>query len=124
MKRSEYMIARNKKELIKKRLSPILWDYAVSPYDFYEVAAGRKHRAGHFTRSKAVIRMLERLWWYDLIELFGAARLRTMLTDDIIAGIRIPELKEKYEIARRGLSGEPLSLPGWNPSSCKKARSS
>ncbi|MDM8536277.1 hypothetical protein QUF70_05950 [Desulfobacterales bacterium HSG17] len=110
------------KEDIKKLLKPVIWDYYTDPYEVFETASGKKDRAGCFTRETALIRMLERLSWYDLINLFGIDKLTKLLTPKIISGIRIQELREKYEFARKILQGEPVSFSGWDPEYRKKIR--
>jgi hypothetical protein len=100
---------------IQKLLKPILWDYQVDPYEFFLAAAGEKSRAGGFDQEKARIRMLERLSWYDLIRLFGIEGLKNLLTREIISKLRIRELREKYEFARKVLHGETVSYTGWSP---------
>jgi hypothetical protein len=100
---------------IRQLLQPILWDYNIDPYDFYEVALGRKERVGSFTKDRALIRLLERLGWYDLVRLFGMNTLAEILTTDRIARIRIKARQERYEFARKLLHGEPIPLSGWDP---------
>lgn len=102
------------KSQIYQLIQPILWDYKTDPYDFFLTAVGEKNRAGCFNQEKALIRMLERLSWYDLIRLFGVERLKVLLTPGIISKLRIKELQEKYEFARKILHGESVSFSGWS----------
>jgi len=110
------------KENIRKLLKPIIWDYHTDPYEVFEAASGRKERAGYFTQETALVRMLERLSWYDLINLFGTEGLTKLLTPKIISRIRIRELREKYEFARKVLQGESVSFSGWSPEYREKIR--
>jgi hypothetical protein len=103
------------KDEIQKLLKPILWDYQIDPYVFYQTAMGERIRAGGFDQEKAQIRMLERLSWYDLIRLFGLEGLKKLLTRETISKLRIRELREKYEFARKVLHGESVSYTGWSP---------
>jgi hypothetical protein len=100
---------------IQHLLSPILWDYQIDPYEFFEVATGQRDHVGWFTRERAVLRMLERLAWYDLVRLFGTDELTRLLTKDLIGKIRIKALQERYELVRKVLHGEPVSSSGWSP---------
>jgi hypothetical protein len=100
---------------IQKLLQPLLWDYRIDPYDFFEVAIGTRERIGSFTQEKVLIRMFERLSWYDLVKLFGIDRLTTLLTKKVIAQLRFPELRERYELVRKVLQGETVSFSGWSP---------
>jgi len=70
------------KENIRKLLKPIIWDYHTDPYEVFEAASGRKERAGYFTQETALVRMLERLSWYDLINLFGRRTDKTPYPKD------------------------------------------
>ncbi|MDM8552131.1 hypothetical protein QUF72_18750 [Desulfobacterales bacterium HSG2] len=108
------------KTQIRKFLRPIVWDYQIDPYELFEVATGKKERAGSFTREKALIRMIEYLGWYDLLRLFGLSELSELLTRDVISGLRPAELQEKYEFVRKILQGETVSFSGWSPEYRKK----
>jgi hypothetical protein len=111
----------NKKE-IRTCLQSILWDYQIDPYEFYETALGTRERVGWFTQERALLRMLERLGWYDLIRLFGIEHLTQLLSKELVSRIRIPQLREKYELARKVLQGETLSFSGRSPEYRKKIR--
>jgi hypothetical protein len=102
-------------EQIRKTLKPILWDYQIDPCDFFDVAIGKKDRTGSFNQAKALIRMFERLSWYDLVNLLGIEGLEKLLTKEIISRIRIKELRDKYEFARKILHKETVSFSGWGP---------
>jgi hypothetical protein len=104
-----------KKEQINKILKPILWDYQINPCDFFDVATGKKAQIGSFDQTKALIRILERLSWYDLVNLFGIDGLAELLEKNVISRIRIKELREKYEFARKILHKETVSFSGWSP---------
>jgi hypothetical protein len=110
------------KEQIEKILRPILWDYNIDPCELFEVAIGNKERIGSFNQKKALVRMFERLSWYDLINLFGIGQLTKLLTEEAISGIRIRELRERYEFVRKILYGETVSFSGWSPEYREKIR--
>lgn len=110
------------KTQIRSLLHAIVWDYDIDPYELFEVALGKKEQAGSFTREKALVRMIEYLGWYDLLQLFGLAGLAKLLTKDVISGLRPAELQEKYEFARKVLQGETVSFSGWSPEYRKKIR--
>lgn len=113
-----------KEEEIRTILQAILWDYRIDPLDFYELALGRKKRIGWFSRDRALIRMLERLSWYDLIQLFSLNELKDILKPELIAQLRFPELRRRYELARKVLRGELVSFSGWSPESRENTRHS
>ena len=103
------------KEAIRKLLQPLLWDYQLDPYGLFEIALGRQERIGTFTRAQVLVRLFERLAWYDLVQLFGIEVLTTLLTKEIINRLRFPELRTRYEFIRKVLHGEPVSFSGWSP---------
>ena len=72
--------------------------------------------------DRSIIRLLERMPWYDLVELFGLPGLTKMITKERISLLRDPLLKEHYEFARQLLQKEPLSVSGWCPEYRKKIR--
>ncbi len=72
--------------------------------------------------DRSIIRLLERMPWYDLVELFGLSGLKKMITGERIRLLRDPLLKEHYKCARQLLHKEPLSISGWRPEYRKKIR--
>lgn len=110
------------KSEIRKLLDPIVWDYNIDSYDLYELALKRKARVDGFTQEKALLRMLERLSWYDLICLFGMDGLKRLLDKEIISRLRIQGQKERYEFIRKVLQGETVSFSGWSPESREKIK--
>jgi len=104
----------DKKE-ITAALDGIVWDYKADPDELYEVLTGQRLKAGPFTLDRLLVRMLERLSWYELIDLLGLEYLRQHLTAEIIAKIRFKTLRGRYERVSQFLSGHPVSLSGWDP---------
>lgn len=91
----------------------IIWDYDIDPYELYEVVTGKIDRAGHFDAQRVFLRMLERLSWYELLDLLNL---------ETIAKIRHRDVREKYEYVRKILQGETVSFSGWDPESREKVR--
>lgn len=108
---------------INRILKPILWDYDIDPEVFFRVATGEIASIGWFNRVRALLRIFERLGWYDLLDLFGISEISKYLDPGIISKIRFPELKEKYEFAGKVLRGEPVPFAGWSPGYREKIRS-
>jgi len=92
-----------------------MWDYHLDPYDLFEIALGKQPPSGWLTRESVLVRMLERLVWYDLINLFGLEQIANFLTPDLVARIHVPELRDKYDYLRKLLHGEPVPVSGWSP---------
>jgi len=74
-------------------LKSIIWDYDVSPGELYEVITGQRPKAGPFTFDRLFVRMLERLSWYELIDLLGMEYIKEHLTEDIIGKIPLQDIK-------------------------------
>jgi hypothetical protein len=102
-------------QAIRQLLRPFFWDYDLDPYEVFEVVMSERERVGSFTRETALIRLFERLSWYDILQLFGVEHVTALLTKELIRNIRFPELRERYELVRKILHGEPVSFSGWSP---------
>jgi hypothetical protein len=100
---------------IRSIMKLIVWDYDVDPYVLYEVVTGKRDKVGHFDAERILIRMLERLSWYDLINILGMEFLRSALTPQVIKKIRLMDVQEKYDFVRKVLQGEAVSFSGWSP---------
>ena len=103
------------KKAITACLAGIIWDYNVDLDELYEVLTRQRSKAGPFTLERLLVRMLERLSWYELLDALGLEYLRQNLTGEIIAKIRFKTLRGRYERISRFLSGHPVSLSGWDP---------
>ena len=116
------MSGTSERERISRIMKHILWDYDIDPYELYEVVIGKRERVGHFDEERVLQRMLERLSWYDLLDLLGVDILRERLVPETIARIRRPDVRERYEHIRRILHKEAVSLSGWSPEYREKVR--
>ena len=96
-------------------LKSIIWDYDVDPDELYGVMTGQRSKAGPFTFDRLFVRMLERLSWYELLDLLGMDYIKEHLTEDIIGKIRFKTLRGRYETVRKLLSGHLVSFSGWHP---------
>jgi hypothetical protein len=115
--------ARAKNNKIRWLLKPYLWDYTTDPIAFYSFTRTGKHSgAMPLDLDRSIIRLLERMPWYDLIELFGLPGLKKMITRERIRFLRDPLLKEQYEVARQLLHKKPVSVSGWRPEYRKKIK--
>jgi hypothetical protein len=103
------------KKAITSTLAGVIWDYDVNMDEVFELLTGKRSTAGPFTFDRLWVRMLERLSWYELCELLGLDYIQQHLTEEIVAKIRMKTLRRRYETIRQFLSGNPVSLTGWNP---------
>lgn len=107
------MQSNNQQKLQPLRL--ISWDYNVEPQLMYDVLTGKAEKAGPFSRDKILLRMMERLSWYDLLDILGMEGIKSLLTRELIQKLRFEYVREKYEFIRKVLHGEPVSFSGWDP---------
>jgi hypothetical protein len=101
------------KKAIESIMKLIIWDYDINPYALYEIVTGKKERVGQFDKERIFVRMIERLSWYDLLNILGAQFIKEYLTRDIIKKIHYKDMQERYEFVRKILQGEAVSFSGW-----------
>ena len=105
-------------------LKRINWDYAISSKDIEAVIKGEQEYAGHWNYDKLLIRMLETLSWYELLEIVGQEQLKKKLVPEILSKLRNSEIQAKYERIGKILRGESVPFTRWNPEYCQKLRDS
>jgi len=98
-----------------RSLKRLVWDYDIPVEDLYEVIKGKKSHAGHWNFNHLLIRMLDNLSWYDLLDLLGRHTLEEKLVPEVLQRLRSPEKREKYERLGKILRGEPVSFTKWGP---------
>lgn len=81
----------------------IMWDYNISEGDIEAVFSGEKLKAGHYTRESLFRKMLESYSWFTLLNVFTPLEIRTLLTNEVITGLRSEALKSKYEFIKQRL---------------------
>jgi len=114
----------SQKEKIRTLLQPLLWDYQIDPYEFYQVAAGKLAQVGSINQERALIRILDRLPWYDVIDLFGLDFLKKYITLKLVSKLRFSDKRRQYEIVHKVLHGKIVSFPGWNSETRQKLKDS
>ena len=77
----------------------------------YSLTGEQSHSA--VSREKIFTRMLERLGWHTILDILGVEAVQSLLTSNVIAGLRHAEQRERYEFIRKILSGEAVSFTGW-----------
>ena len=74
-------------------INKLLWDYNIDPQEIFELLIGKRERVYHFTREKAFIRVLEGLYWYEILVLLPIDTIKNLLTKDIIAKFRTRSIR-------------------------------
>jgi len=105
-----------------KALTNIFWDYNINLLPFNKVIEGDSGSIDDYEWKLILNRMLERLSWYELLEILGVDLIKKSLTRETIGKLRNKELKERYERIRRILFKEPLPLSGWDPEYRKRIK--
>ncbi len=113
----------SKKEINKKIISAF-WDYNINPEEIYLISLGKKKDTKFFTKEKILIRLFERLSWYEILDLFGREFLKKNLTPKLIKKIRNPNIRNRYELIRKILQGEALPATGWSAENRKRLKAS
>jgi len=101
-------------EFLKKLLPSIIWDYIYDPNDICEVVLGKSDQSGHFTREHILLRMIQRLRWYDIIRAVGITFVKNNLSPFVIERIRDKTTRQQYERVAKILHGETVSFSGWD----------
>jgi hypothetical protein len=99
---------------IEETLKPVFWDYEVDVNQLYLITLGEEPAFAFFTKEYILKRILERVPWYIILKLYGKDYLRLNLTHELIEKIRNQEIRNRYELVRKVLHGEPVSLTGWS----------
>jgi hypothetical protein len=106
------------------KLVKIFWDYNI-PYDSLKKIIQHQFTSlDKYTHDLIIKRTLERLDWYDLLNILGKEKIKEILTSDIIKKIRNKELKARYERIRQILFNEAVPVSGWDPENIKRIKSS
>ncbi len=97
-------------------LETIFWDYphSLPGKDLFDFVLGRKD-ISHLDRDQVRARVLMTVGWYRLVDIFGLANLRLLLTDEVLNWVWVDDLRKQYalagEVIKRTLS-KTISVPG------------
>jgi hypothetical protein len=111
-------------EEINKKIKAAFWDYNINPYKLYLTAIDENSGNEFFTKEKILIRLIERLSWYELLDIFGKEFLLKNLSQALISKIRNPIIRERYESIGRILREEALSDSGWSDKNRRRLKAS
>ncbi len=112
------------RKTINRIFKGVIWDYNIDPYDLYLIALSKKNNIGFFNSERSLLRLLERLSWYEVLQVFKTDFLKENLTPHLISKIRNVQLRERYELIRKILHEETLSLTGWDIKNRERIKSS
>ena len=87
----------------EKLISQILWDYNIPTEDAIAVLKGEKKQAGHYTREKLFIKILESYSWFTVLQILRPEEIKLLLTNSLISKLRSPALQKKYEFVQKRL---------------------
>ena len=104
-------------------LKSIFWDYNVKLLPLEKIVERDLNSIDSYELKLIIRRMLERLNWYELLDILGLDLIKKFLTTEIIGSLRNKELKDRYERIRRILFNEPLPFTGWDPEYREKIKS-
>ncbi|NUM61583.1 MAG: hypothetical protein HUU44_05445 [Ignavibacteriaceae bacterium] len=105
-----------------KILKSIVWDYNAEQLSLDKLISGDINSIDEYEFKFILNRMLERLNWYELIDILGIDILKKLLTPETINKLRNKELRERYERIRRILYKESLPFTGWDPEYRKRIK--
>lgn len=105
-----------------KALKNIFWDYNTSLLPLDKVIKRDLNSIDNYEFNLILNRMLERLNWYELLDILGIDIIKKLLTPEVIVKLRSKELKDRYERIRRILLKEHLPFSGWDPEYRKRIK--
>ena len=89
---------------LKNELRRIVWDYAIDEETLWAIFEGKKTTFS-LNKDKLYSRLLLSTPWYRLLDCFGAADIKEILTDQAIELIWIKDVREKFIYAQKTLHG-------------------
>ncbi len=84
-------------------LKRAVWDYNISSKELFEILLGRK-TTFTFSQAKLLARLLVSVEWYGLINIFGAKRLKALITDEVLDYVWSADAKKRLLFAREMLN--------------------
>jgi hypothetical protein len=81
-------------------LENLFWDYnfSLTGKEIYDFVL-KKKEIPFLDRDQVRARVLMTVGWYKLIDIFGLANLRLLITADTLKWVWVDELREQYELA-------------------------
>ncbi|MCL5029611.1 MAG: hypothetical protein M1480_11430 [Bacteroidetes bacterium] len=97
-----------------KILKTVFWDYNTGKLPMDKIISRNFNSIEEYEFKLMLNRMLERLSWYELLDIIGVDLIKELLTSEAIGRLRSQDLKDRYERIRRILFKEPLPFSGWD----------
>lgn len=88
---------------IKKLLSNLVWDYNISVEDLQDLIAGRKEKAGHYTRERFFLKLLESYSWFTILKIIPPEQILDLLIQSNLNKLKRKSLAKKYEYIQKRL---------------------
>ncbi len=114
----------NYNKVVGQKIGNAFWDYNVDSAELFDILLNKKAGNGFFNKEYILRRLLDRLSWYELIDVLGIDYIRQNLSKSIISKLRNNTLKERYEFVRKFLQEETLPFSGWDNKTCERLKSS
>ena len=86
-----------------KNFDQIMWDYSISGKDAEKVFSGELEFVGHYNQATLFRKIIETYSWYTILKIFPIEKIRELLTDDVVKGLRMPSLQKQYEFVQKRL---------------------
>lgn len=104
-------------------LKSIFWDYNTELLPLHKIIERDLKSIDEYELQLILKRMLERLSWYDLLDVLGIDLLKEIITPALIGKLRNKDFRDRYERIRRILFKESLPFSGWDPQYRKRIES-
>jgi len=80
-----------------------MWDYNISPEEIDKVIKGEAEFAGHYDINGLFVKMLDNFPYFTVLQIFGIAVVKKLLTNKIIDKLRFKEAQTKYYYVKKRL---------------------
>ncbi|MFN8207183.1 MAG: hypothetical protein U0T82_07220 [Bacteroidales bacterium] len=86
-----------------RALRSIMWDYSIPEAELKKLLIAETTHAGHYTREKLFIKILNSLPWFKVLEIIPARLVKEMLSEEVISSLWPASVKAKYTYVRKRL---------------------
>lgn len=93
----------NRQQEIRRLISNLVWDYNISVEDLQDLIEGKKERAGHYTRERFFLKLLESYSWFTILKIFDPEQVLDLLMRSDLNKLKRKSLVSKYEYIQKRL---------------------